>query len=146
MKHTMSAGALAAVLLAACGGGGGGGETATSTPTAAATPPASTALADNSPPAGFDFATSRPAAGLRSTEIVPDPGRYADPARTYVSFWIPGAESERQQLALLSLQQLRALDDRGGLVLALPASVKNLHYEVWDQGGPASALSGEVAR
>ena len=146
MKHTLPAAALATLLLSACGGGGGGGETGTGTPTAAAARPASTALADNTPPAGFDFATSRAAAGLRSSEVVPDPGRYADPARTYVSLWIPGAESERQQLALLSLQQLRALDDRGGLVLALPASVKNLHYEVWDQGGPASALSGEVAR
>ena len=107
MKHSLSAVALATLLLAGCGGGGG--ESGAATPTAAAVPPASTALADNTPPAGFDFATSSPAAGLRSTELVPDPGRYADPTRTYVSLWIAGAEAERQQLALLSLQQLRAL-------------------------------------
>jgi len=144
MHLLTTAAALAAALLAACGGGGGGAGPAA--PSANATAAASTALADNAAPAGFDFGTSRRAAGLRSTELVPDASRYAQPARTYVSLWVTDAAQERQQLALVSLQVLQSLDAHGGLVLQLPASATGVSFEVYDERGAASALSGEVAR
>lgn len=122
MQLPTTAAALATVLLAACGGGGAGAGPAA--PTTAAAPAVSTALADNAAAGGFDFATSRRAAGLRSTELVSDASRYADPARTYVSLWVPGAAQEQQ----------------------LPASAKGVSFEVYDERDAASALSGEVAR
>lgn len=145
MKLLPPAAVLATTLLAACGGGG-----SASSPTTAATPavaaPRATALADNAAPAGFDFAMARSVAGLRSSELVPDASRYADPARTYVSLWVTGPAQERLQLGLLSLQVLQALDARGGLVLQLPTPVTRVSFEVYDARGAASAQSGEITR
>ena len=133
-------------LLAPCGGRGGGAVEAGAAAAPAAAPTRSTALADTPVPAGFGFATSRPLAGLRSGEFVPDPTRFADPGRTYVSIWQSGATPERQQLALLTLKTLQAMDAQGGLSLQVPSHVRGIAYEVYDRRGAETALSGEIVR
>jgi hypothetical protein len=97
-------------------------------------------------PSGFGFATSRTLAGLRSSDFVPDPARFADPRRTYVSIWQAGPTPGRQQLALLTLKTLQALDTRGGLALQVPMHVRGIAYEVYDKHGAQTALSGEIVR
>lgn len=134
------------LLLAALVGGCGGGGDTVSPATPAAVPARSTALADNRATPGFDFALVRTVAGLRSNELVPDPAHFSDPARTYVSIWIPAPLEVRLQLAFLNLQVLQALDARGGLVLQLPATVHSVRYEVYDALGAAHSLSGEITR
>ncbi len=125
---------------AAVAGCGGGGDTGT------ATASKSTALADNAAPAGFDFASFERMRPLLSSELVPDPGRFTDPGRTYVSIWATDAGGERQQLAFLRLQALQALDRQGGLRLDLPRTVSVIEFEVYDRHGPSTALSGAISR
>lgn len=146
MRLSMATAGVLSLLLGACGGGGGGAANPVGSSTAAAAPARSTALADNPAPAGFDFASTRSLAGLRSTDVVADASRFADPARTYVSIWQVGASQERQQLALVTLKTLQALDPRGGLLLQVPRHVRSLAYEVYDRQGAATALSGEIVR
>jgi len=146
MRLSIAAVACLSSLLAGCGGGGGeaGGSAAPAEPAAA--PARSTALADNPVPPGFDFASARTLDGLRSSDFVPDPARFADPRRTYVSIWQAGPTQERQQLALLTLKTLQALDTRGGLALQVPMHVRGIAYEVYDKHGAQTALSGEIVR
>ena len=149
MRLSIAGTACLSALLAACGGGGGGaGEAGGSAAPAAApaAPTRSTALADNPVPSGFGFATSRTLAGLRSSDFVPDPARFADPGRTYVSIWQAGPTQERQQLALLTLKTLQALDARGGLALQLPLHIRGIAYEVYDKHGAQTVLGGEIVR
>jgi len=146
MRLSIAGAACVSALLAACGGGGGGAGETGGTAAPAATPARSTALADIGVPAGFGFATSRTLAGLRSSDFVPDPARFADPSRTYVSVWQVGPTQERQQLALLTLKTLQALDARGGLALQVPMHIRGIAYEVYDRSGAQTALSGEIVR
>jgi hypothetical protein len=132
----------ASAVIAGCGGGGGGSGGGDS----AAQTPKSTALADNAAPSGFDFANYAPGRPLLSTDLVPDPARFADASRTYVSLWSTDAAGERQQLAFLRLQAMQALDRRGGLRLDLPRSVAVIGFEVYDRNGPGTALTGEIRR
>lgn len=129
----------AAGVLAACGGGGGS-QTADS----ATAVPKTTAMAETAVPAGFDFATFRTPTAVRSSALVADASRFADPSRTYVSFWYRDASGERQQLAFLTLTALQALDGRGGLSLTLPRDVAAVSYDIYDAAGAATALSGEL--
>ena len=133
----------AAAAVAGCGGGGEGGSGGSES---ASNPPKSTALADNVPAAGFDFASFERTRGLLSAELVPDPGRFADPGRTYVSIWVTDTGGQREQLAFLRLQALQALDHQGGLRLDLPRAVAAIGYEVYDRNGPSTGLAGEIRR
>lgn len=145
MRLSIAGTACLSALLVACGGGGGGAvDTGVSTATDTTPAPRSTALADNPVPPGFGFAGSRTLAGLRSTDFVPDPARFADPKRTYVSVWQAGPAQERQQLALLTLGTLQAMDARGGLALQVPMHIRSIAYEVYDRRGAETALSGEI--
>lgn len=149
MRLSIAGAACLSTLLAACGGGGGGASEAGGSAAPAAAPAAptrSTALADNPVPTGFGFAASRTLAGLRSSDFVPDPARFADANRTYVSIWQAGPTQERQQLALLTLKALQAMDARGGLALQVPLHVRGIVYEVYDLRGAETALSGEIVR
>jgi len=139
MRLSIAAVACLSALLAACGGGAGeaGGSMA---------PARSTALADNPVPPGFGLAASRTLAGLRSSDFVPEPARFADPARTYVSIWQVNPAQERQQLALLTLKTLQALDARGGLALQVPMHIRGIAYAVYDKHGVQTALNGEIVR
>jgi hypothetical protein len=131
--------------LAACGGGGGGGpaaDPAQPATTAAALP--STALADNTAPAGFNFSSHRQVTGLTSSRFVADPKAFARPERSYVSIWYLGPDQERRQLALMRLSVLRALDGQGGLSLQVPLAVGSILYEAYDQAGPSSTITGEI--
>lgn len=143
MRISIAGAACLSALLAACGGGGGGaGEAGGS----AAASTRSSALADNPLPVGFGLAASRTLDGLRSSDFVPDPLRFADPDRTYVSIWQVGPTQERQQLALLRLKTLQATDAHGGLALQIPLHVRGIAYEVYDRRGAQTALSGEIVR
>lgn len=146
MRYSIAGAAFMTALLAACGGGGGGAGDAGGSAGPVAAPARSTALADNPVPAGFGFAASRTLAGLRSSDFVPDPLRFADPNRTYVSIWQVGPTQERQQLALLTLKTLQAMDKHGGLALQVPLHVGGIAYEVYDRRGAETALSGEIVR
>lgn len=146
MRLSMAAAGCLTALLAACGGGGGAATDPAVSSAPVAAPARSTALADNPVPAGFDFASTRSLTGLHSTDFVADASRFSDPARTYVSIWQVGASQERQQLALVTLKTLQALDPRGGLVLQVPLQVRSVAYEVYDRQGTATALSGEIVR
>ena len=142
MRLSIAGAACLSALLVACGGGGGGAGDAGGS----AAPVRSTALADNEVPPGFGFGASRTLAGLRSSDFVPDPARFADPSRTYVSIWQVGPAQERQQLALLTLKTLQALDARGGLALQVPMHIRGIAYEVYDKLGTQTALGGEIVR
>jgi hypothetical protein len=146
MRLSIAGAACLGALLAACGGGGGDPGGAAAPAAAPAAPARSTALADNPVPPGFGLATSRTLAGLSSSDFVPDPARFVDPGRTYVSIWQVGPTQERQQLALLTLRTLQALDARGGLGLQVPMHVRGIAYEVYDRHGAQTAISGEIVR
>lgn len=133
---------LTAALIGGCGGGGGDEPS----PSTALASVRSTALADNPPPNGFDFALTRTVAGLRSNELVSDAARFADPIHTYVSIWIQGASQQRLQLAFVTLAVLQALDAHGGLVVQLPVGLSRMYFEVYDARGATTALSGEITR
>lgn len=128
-----------AAAVAGCGGGGAGDD-------GVAEATQSTALADNTPPAGFDFATFARMRPLLSSDFVPDPRRFADSGRTYVSIWATDTSGQRRPLALLRLQALQALDRQGGLRLDLPHAVAVIGFEVYDRNGPSTGLTGEIRR
>ena len=113
MRISIAGAACLSALLAACGGGGGGaGEAGGS----AAASTRSSALADNPLPVGFGLAASRTLDGLRSSDFVPDPLRFADPDRTYVSIW---------QVGPTHLRQRDLLRVHGSLMLIVSRNTKN---------------------
>ena len=130
--------ASASLVLSACGGGGGGsgGEPAPA-------PTQALSLAGMNPPAGFDFASVRTTRGVLSTELTSKAGagEFTDPAKSYASIWYLDSQADRQQLALLTLESMRALDPSGGIQLRIPAGISTLSFELYDKN---SSLTGEL--
>ena len=95
------------------------------------------------PPAGFDFASVRTTRGVLSTELTSKAGagQFTDPAKSYASIWYLDSQADRQQLALLTLESMRALDPSGGIQLQIPAGISTLSFEIYDKN---SSLTGEM--
>lgn len=116
--------------MAACGGGGGG---------SAPPPPApEIKLAAMAPPAGFSFASFQVSRILRSTDLSFAAGEFADASLSYLSIWYVGPDGNRQQLAFMTLQALRALDANGGFALQVPSHITALAYEIYDKDSTAT--------
>ena len=132
---------LLALALTACGGGGGGGGGSAS---ASAGPVVSTALSATTVPKSLkQIGAFAPVIKLRASQLLSDPSRFKNPKLTYVTVWYEDASGNRQQLLFMRLAALQALEASGGVSLTLPAHVKRLFFQVYDDGGAATALSGE---
>ncbi len=126
--------------LAACGGGGGAGS-GSSAPTAVV----NTALSATTVPKSLkQISAFAPVIKLRASQLLSDPSRFKNPKLSYVTVWYEDASGNRQQLLFMRLSALQALEAAGGVSLTVPAHVKRLFFEIYDSGGAATALTGEL--
>lgn len=132
-------GLLLALALTGCGGGGGGAASAS------AGPVVSTALSATTVPKSLkQISAFAPVFKLRASQLLSDPSRFKNPQLSYVTVWYEDASGNRQQLLFMRLAALQALEASGGVSLTLPAHVKRLFFEIYDSGGAATALTGEL--